>query len=44
LAARIPNSRLALLDNRNHILTENEPAWPAFPAEVDRFLRENSVP
>jgi len=38
LAALIPDSRLALLDSRNHILTENEPAWPVFLAEVDRFL------
>lgn len=38
LAALIPNSRLVLLDSRNHILTENEPAWPIFLAEIDRFL------
>jgi DNA-binding SARP family transcriptional activator/pimeloyl-ACP methyl ester carboxylesterase len=38
LAALIPNSRLVLLDSKNHILLENEPAWEQFLEEVDRFL------
>ncbi|SNR59624.1 hypothetical protein SAMN06265360_111102 [Haloechinothrix alba] len=38
LAARIPGSRLVLLDSRNHILTGTEPAWPVFLDEIDRFL------
>lgn len=38
LAGLIPDSRVAFLDSRNHILLEDEPAWPAFLAEVDRFL------
>lgn len=38
LATLIPDSRLVLLDSRNHILTEHEPAWPAFLTEIDRFL------
>lgn len=38
LAALIPDSRLELLDSRNHILTADEPAWPVFLAEVHRFL------
>lgn len=38
LAALIPDSRLVLLDSRNHVLLEDEPAWPVFVAEVDRFL------
>lgn len=38
LATLIPDSRLAFLDSRNHILTAAEPAWPAMLAEVDRFL------
>lgn len=38
LAALLPDSRLRFLDSRNHILTEHEPAWPAFLAEVDDFL------
>lgn len=38
LATLIPDSRLVMLDSRNHILTEHEPAWPAFLAEIERFL------
>ncbi len=40
LAAAIPNSRLVLLDSRNHLLTVDEPAWPVFVAELRRFLAE----
>jgi pimeloyl-ACP methyl ester carboxylesterase/DNA-binding winged helix-turn-helix (wHTH) protein len=38
LAALIPNSRLVMLNSRSHILTADEPAWPVFLDEVDRFL------
>jgi pimeloyl-ACP methyl ester carboxylesterase len=38
LAALIPDSRLVLLDSRNHILLRHEPAWPVFLTELDRFL------
>ncbi len=38
LAALIPHSRLVPLDSRNHILVEDEPAWPIFLDEVERFL------
>lgn len=38
LAALIPDSRLVLLNSRNHILLADEPAWPTFLAEVDTFL------
>lgn len=38
LAAAIPDSRLVLLDSRNHLLTAGEPAWPRLLAELDRFL------
>lgn len=38
LAALIPGSSLVLLDGRNHLLTEHEPAWPEFLAQIDRFL------
>ncbi len=38
LAALIPNSELHFLASRNHILTADEPAWPLFLAEIDRFL------
>ena len=40
LATTIPNARLVLLEGRNHILSESEPAWPSFLKEVDAFLAE----
>jgi pimeloyl-ACP methyl ester carboxylesterase len=40
LAATIPNARLVLLEGRNHILSEAEPAWARFLQEVDNFLAE----
>ncbi|MGH9136171.1 MAG: alpha/beta fold hydrolase [Acidimicrobiales bacterium] len=44
LAALIPDSKLVLLNSRNHILVEDEPAWPVFLCELDRFLTVDSVP
>lgn len=41
LAALIPNSELRFLRSRNHILTADEPAWPTFLAEIDRFLGDS---
>lgn len=38
LAAGIPGARFVELDSRNHVLLENEPAWPRFCAEFDAFL------
>lgn len=38
LAAGIPNAQFHELDSRNHILLENEPAWPRFQAAVNEFL------
>jgi pimeloyl-ACP methyl ester carboxylesterase len=38
LAALIPNSRLVPLDSSNHLLSERDPAWKHFLAEIDRFL------
>ncbi len=38
LAALIPDSRLVLLNSRNHILTADEPAWAVFLSEVESFL------
>jgi len=29
-----------LLDSRNHLLTEHEPAWDEFLDHLDRFLDE----
>ena len=40
LAGLIPHSRLVFLDSGNHIITRDEPAWPALVAEVDRFLAQ----
>lgn len=40
LAALIRGSRLVLLDSRNHLLTEHEPAWAEFLDHIDRFLAE----
>lgn len=38
LAADIPGARLLPLDTGNHILLEDEPAWPVFLREVTAFL------
>ena len=40
LAKSIPNARLVLLEGRNHILGEAEPAWTRFLKELDTFLAE----
>jgi pimeloyl-ACP methyl ester carboxylesterase len=40
LAATIPNARLVLLEGRNHILSEAEPAWARFLQEIDAFMAE----
>ena len=40
-AALIPDSRLAPLPSRNHILTRDEPAWAMFLAEVTAFLADD---
>ncbi len=42
LAGLMPDSRLVLLDSRNHLLTAHEPAWAAFLAELDAFLAEGT--
>jgi pimeloyl-ACP methyl ester carboxylesterase/class 3 adenylate cyclase len=38
LADLIPGSRFVLLEGKNHILLENEPAWRQFMGEVKAFL------
>lgn len=43
LASLIPNARLVSLDTENHVLTEDEPAWSMFVAELDRFLPYGSA-
>jgi pimeloyl-ACP methyl ester carboxylesterase len=43
IAAGIPNARLVPLDSRNHLILEDEPAWPTYQAEVQRFLAEHGA-
>jgi DNA-binding CsgD family transcriptional regulator len=38
LAAEIPGARLVTLESDNHVLLADEPAWPVFLAEIDKFL------
>lgn len=38
MAAAIPNAHFVPLEGKNHILLEDEPAWPQFLSEVRRFL------
>jgi len=38
LASSIRGAEFVELDSRNHILLENEPAWPRFCTEVLEFL------
>ena len=40
LAALVPGARFVPLEGRNHIMLEDEPAWPRFVQEVRRFLAE----
>lgn len=42
LAALIPTARLVLLPSSNHIVLEDEAAWPLFLDEFRRFLNEAS--
>lgn len=38
LASNIPAATLVPLESDNHILLEDEPAWPVFVSELERFL------
>lgn len=40
LATLIPDSRLVLLESRNHLFTADDPAWPTFLSHLDTFLSE----
>ncbi|MFF7980139.1 alpha/beta fold hydrolase [Streptomyces sp. NPDC007901] len=40
LASLIPDSRLILLESRNHLFTADDPAWPTFLTHLDAFLAE----
>jgi DNA-binding SARP family transcriptional activator/pimeloyl-ACP methyl ester carboxylesterase len=44
LASLIPGARFVLLEGRNHIILQHEPAWPRFVAEVRAFLAEDADP
>jgi pimeloyl-ACP methyl ester carboxylesterase len=43
MAAMIPNARFVPLDGQNHLILEDEPAWPRFMEEVNAFLAEDEV-
>jgi pimeloyl-ACP methyl ester carboxylesterase len=38
LASLIPNAQFVALESRNHLLTENEPAWQKFLTAFRSFL------
>ena len=38
MAAMIPDARFIALDGKNHIILEDDPAWPRFIEEVSAFL------
>jgi pimeloyl-ACP methyl ester carboxylesterase/DNA-binding CsgD family transcriptional regulator len=38
LSSLIPDARFVELESDNHVLLDDEPAWPAFTAAVARFL------
>jgi pimeloyl-ACP methyl ester carboxylesterase/DNA-binding CsgD family transcriptional regulator len=44
LASEIPGARLVALESENHILLEDEQAWPVFVREVTDFLAESPAP
>jgi pimeloyl-ACP methyl ester carboxylesterase/DNA-binding CsgD family transcriptional regulator len=44
LASEIPNARFVPLEGCNHILLEDEPAWPAFLGAIDSFLGSAAGP
>ena len=44
LATHITGARLVPLDSANHIVLEDEPAWPVFLDEVTAFLAEDVPP
>ncbi len=38
MAAGIPNARFVALEGQNHLILEDEPAWPRFMEEFNAFL------
>jgi pimeloyl-ACP methyl ester carboxylesterase len=43
IASLIPGARFVLLEGRNHIILQHEPAWPRFAAELRAFLAEEGA-
>mgnify|MGYP000134861748 CR=1 FL=1 len=41
MAAMIPGARFVALEGDNHLILEDEPAWPEFVDEIRNFLAEN---
>ena len=41
IAAGIPNARFVALEDENHLILEDEPAWPRFMEEVSAFLAQD---
>jgi len=39
----IPNARFVALESKNHLILEDEPAWPRFVDEVDAFLTQDEI-
>ena len=40
LAAGIPGARFVTLNGQNHLILDNEPAWPVFRDEILQFLAD----
>jgi pimeloyl-ACP methyl ester carboxylesterase len=40
LAMSIPGAKFVTLESQNHLILEQEPAWPRLLAEIRQFLAE----
>ena len=43
LAAGIPNARFIAYDSPNHVITDNDPCWPAAERDIHAFLAQISA-
>ena len=43
IASLVPDSQFVSLDSDNHLLLEDEPAWPEFVHHVEAFLGHDSL-
>lgn len=41
MAATIPGAKFVALEGRNHLILDNEPAWPRFLEEIHTFLAKS---